>query len=124
VPQPREFRELAIRALEILHFDPSSGQPLPDWEERCTAACYDCLLSYSNQPDHRYLDRHKVHDFLFSLSRSNVAPTTNGPTYDEQYRRLLGLIDPGSSFEREFLNYLYRMGCACPIMPSISSAPA
>ena len=72
IAEPREFRKLALRALEILHFDPSSGQLLPDWEERCTAACYDCLLSYSNQPDHRYLDRHKVRDFLFVLSRSAV----------------------------------------------------
>jgi ATP-dependent helicase YprA (DUF1998 family) len=108
IAEPREFKKLATRALEILHFDPSSGQPLSDWEQRCTAACYDCLLSYSNQPDHRYLDRHKVRDFLFSLSRSDIAPITNGPTYDEQYRRLSGLIDPVSSFERAFLDYLYK----------------
>jgi len=108
IAEPGEFRKLALRALEILHFDPSTGQPLSDWEDRCTAACYDCLLSYSNQPDHRYLDRHKVRDFLFLLSRSDVAPITNGPSYDEQYRRLSGLIDPGSSFERAFLDYLYK----------------
>jgi very-short-patch-repair endonuclease len=108
VADPREFRKLAGRALEILHFDPSTGQPLPDWEKRCTAACYDCLLSYTNQPDHRYLDRHKVREFLLLLSRSDIAPTTNGPTYDEQYRRLSDLIDPGSSFERAFLDYLYK----------------
>jgi len=73
IAEPREFRKLAVRALEILHFDPASGKPLSDWEERCTAAYYDCLLSYSNQPDHRYLDRHKVRDFLFLLSRSEIA---------------------------------------------------
>jgi hypothetical protein len=114
IAEPLEFRKLAVRALELLHFDPSSGQALPDWEEQCTVACYDCLLSYSNQPDHRHLDRHKVRDFLFSLSRSDVAPVTNGPTYDEQYRRLSGLIDPGSSFERAFLDYLYKNGLHLP----------
>jgi very-short-patch-repair endonuclease len=51
---------------------------------------------------------------LFSLSRSDVAPVTNGPTYDEQYRRLSGLIDPGSSFERAFLDYLYKNGLHLP----------
>jgi hypothetical protein len=56
ISEPRGFKKLALRALEILHFDPSSGQAIPAWEERCTAACYDCLLSYSNQPDHRHLD--------------------------------------------------------------------
>jgi len=114
IAEPREFRKLAVRALELLHFDPSSGQALPDWEERCTVACYDCLLSYSNQPDHRHLDRHKVRDFLFSMSRSDIAPITNGPTLDEQYHRLLDLIDPGSSFERAFLDYLYENGLRLP----------
>jgi hypothetical protein len=80
IAEPREFRKLAVRALEILHFDPFTGQVLPHWEDRCTAACYDCLLSYSNQPDHRHLDRHNVRNFLFALSRSDVAPITNGPT--------------------------------------------
>jgi len=108
IAQPREFRTLAARALALLHFDPSNGEALRDWEERCTAACYDCLLSYSNQPDHRHLDRHKVRAFLLALSRSDVGPVANGPSYDEQYRRLLGLIDPGSTFERAFLDYLYK----------------
>jgi hypothetical protein len=108
IAEPREFKKLAARALEILHFDRSSGQALPEWEQRCTAACYDCLLSYSNQPDHRYLNRHRVREFLFSLSNSEVAPIGDGPTYDEQYRRLVSLIDPGSSFERAFLDYLYK----------------
>jgi len=107
IAEPDEFRTLAARALELLHFDPSSGQALTGWDDRCTAACYDCLLSYSNQPDHRYLDRHKVRDFLLSLSNSDVAPVANGPTYEEQYHRLLGLIDPASRFERAFLDYLY-----------------
>jgi hypothetical protein len=108
VADPHEFRKLAARALELLHLDPASGEPLADWETRCTAACYDCLLSYSNQPDHRYLDRHKVREFLLALFRSEAAPVANGPTYEEHYRRLLGLIDPASSFERAFLEYLYK----------------
>lgn len=114
IAEPREFKNLAACALEILHFNPSNGQALPEWEQRCTAACYDCLLSYSNQPDHRYLDRHKVRDFLFSLSQSNAAPPANGPTYEEQYHRLLNLIDPASSFERAFLDYLYKNGLRLP----------
>jgi superfamily II DNA/RNA helicase len=108
IAEPRDFKKVAGRALEILHFDPTSGKALPGWEERCTAACYDCLLSYSNQPDHRQLDRHRVREFLVSLARSEVATVPNGPTYEEQYRRLMGLIDPSSSFERAFLEHLYK----------------
>jgi hypothetical protein len=122
IAEPREFKKLAARALEILHFDPSSGQALPDWEERCTAACYDCLLSYSNQPDHRHLDRYKVREFLFALSHSGIAPTADGPTYEEQYRCLLGLIDPASSFERAFLDYLYKNQLRLPDHPQHTPA--
>ncbi len=55
-----------------------------------------------------------MRDFLFALSRSEIAPIANGPSYNEQYRRLLGLIDPGSSFERAFLEYLYKNGLRLP----------
>jgi hypothetical protein len=114
IAEPREFKKLAARALEILHLDPSSGAPVLDWEERCTAACYDCLLSYSNQADHRHLDRHKVREFLVALSRAEVALVAEGPNYNEQYRRLLDLVDPASSFERAFLEYLYKNSLRLP----------
>jgi ATP-dependent helicase YprA (DUF1998 family) len=114
IAEPGQFKKLAARALEILHFDASNGEALPGWEEQCTAACYDCLLSYSNQRDHRYLDRHKVRDFLFALSCSEIAPAVDMPDYEEEYRRLLSLVDPGSTFERAFLEYLYKNGLRLP----------
>ncbi len=40
--------------------------------ERCEAACYDCLLSYGNQRDHRLLDRHAIKDVLLALARCTV----------------------------------------------------
>ncbi len=55
---------VARRALQIMHFDVSDG-PLPDSTAglsdepgtACVAACYRCLMSYYNQPDHESLDR-------------------------------------------------------------------
>ena len=77
IADPKEFRNLAARALELLHFSSDTGEQ-QGWDERCRVACYDCLLSYSNQPDHRHLNRHKIRNFLLSLSRSEVAPFTDG----------------------------------------------
>jgi hypothetical protein len=114
IAEAGEFRKLGARALDILHFDPASGEARREWEDRCTVACYDCLLSYSNQADHRHLDRHKVRDFLLALSRSESAPVPDEPSYQEQYRRLLGLIDPASTFERAFLDYLYKSELRLP----------
>ena len=114
IADPKEFRNLAARALELLHFSSDTGEQQPGWDERCRVACYDCLLSYSNQPDHRHLNRHKIRNFLLSLSRGEVAPFTDGASREEQYSRLLGLIDPASSFERAFLDYLYQSGLHLP----------
>ena len=62
-----QLRQVARKALEILHFDPDTGEDLqraPHAIEDCAQACYDCLLSYSNQWDHQHLDRHRVVDLL------------------------------------------------------------
>jgi hypothetical protein len=39
------FAGLARTALDLLHFDPATGDEKPGWAERCPAACYDCLLA-------------------------------------------------------------------------------
>ena len=104
---PGSFSDLAREALRLLHFDPDTGEEIEAWRERCSAACYDCLLSYSNQPDHRFLDRFVIRDYMLSLSRAVVVIEQSGRTYDEQYRWLLERYDPASSFERDFLKVLY-----------------
>src|SRR5579884_2314667 len=52
---PGSFAAVAAEALRICHFLPD-GSPEPEWNARCARACYDCLLSYRNQFDHRFLD--------------------------------------------------------------------
>jgi very-short-patch-repair endonuclease len=106
IEEPTAFPKLARTALGLLHFYDMTGDEVRGWDELCPAACYDCLLSYANQLDHRHLDRHRVRDFLLRLARSEpVKPA--GRTYDEQYAWLLERTDPASSFERAFLDHLY-----------------
>jgi very-short-patch-repair endonuclease len=105
IEEPDAFPRLAQTALGLLHFDGATGDEMPGWVESCPAACYDCLLSYANQLDHRHLDRHSVRDFLLRLARSGPV-RTGGRTYDEQYVWLLERTDPASSFERAFLDHL------------------
>jgi len=107
------FSQLAGTALELLHFGPETGEERAEWEKRCPAACYDCLLSYANQLDHRHLDRHLVRDFLLRLTHS--APLKEGCcSYGEQYAWLCGHADPASAFEREFLDYLFEKKLKLP----------
>jgi hypothetical protein len=99
VEAPASFGELAREALRLCHFHLETGEPDPAWSERCTAACYDCLLSYSNQPDHRLLNRFLLREYLLRLATAKAAPEAGRRSYDEQYRWLLERTDPASSFD-------------------------
>ncbi len=50
---------VAKAALEVMHYSSSNNpdDPIPYPNEECEKACYRCLLSYSNQMDHRMIDR-------------------------------------------------------------------
>ncbi len=75
--------EVAREALFILHFDVAEGASLPASTHgltdtagtSCVAACYRCLMSYYNQPDHEILDRRdsKVQELLLRLARARTS---------------------------------------------------
>jgi superfamily II DNA/RNA helicase len=80
VAERERLAEVAQKALSIMHFDLSSG--LPERESglvdvsgtACVAACYRCVMSYYNQPDHELLDRRneQARSLLLRLSRAWV----------------------------------------------------
>lgn len=84
VSEPQTIAEVAFSALRIMHFDlpdaaalPASPRDLVDAPETaCVAACYRCLMSYYNQPDHELIDRRDTaaRDLLLRLARSTTAP--------------------------------------------------
>lgn len=100
------FSEVAREALKICHFEATAGQAEDGWGKRCSMACYDCLLSYSNQLLHSQIDRHLVRDYLVQLSHAGLLAGSGGRSYEEQYQWLLERIDPASGAERRFLHYL------------------
>ncbi len=87
VADPARVAEVAREALHILHFDVDEGLPestagLVDREgTSCVAACYRCVMSYYNQPDHELLDRRldQVRSFLLRLARSTTRVLDVGP---------------------------------------------
>jgi hypothetical protein len=87
------MRDVALTALELLHFDPTSGEDRHRAEharEDCAQACYDCLLSYANQWDHRSLDRHNARPVLEQLRDAHLATgSTRGEDREEQFSRLV-----------------------------------
>ena len=118
---------VAKAALDICHFreDGSDSQP-PEDADGCARACYRCLLSYSNQPDHRLLDRHLLRDLLLNLASSVASRQQAGRSYDDQYQWLHERTDPASELERRVLDHLYRTRRSLPdhAQPSLSNYPA
>jgi hypothetical protein len=100
------FARVAVQALKLCHFDPITAEDLkraPQAKEDCEAACYDCLMSYYNQRDHRYLDRYAIKEFLRQCSHSITVSSAKAIPRAEHYAPLCNLCQ--SELEREWLAY-------------------
>ena len=70
---------VARHALEVMHYDPQSVTAAGNNPEQlktvedadCAAGCYQCLLSYYNQPDHDDIDRRGDVALRFLLRMGN-----------------------------------------------------
>src|SRR5262249_23689116 len=107
VEEPKALQRIATRALEICHYDPATGADLggpPGRTEHCDAACYDCLMTYYNQPAHKLLDRKRLGDLLRPLLTATVEAAPTELTRDEQFERLSRAA--ASDLERRWLTFL------------------
>jgi ATP-dependent helicase YprA (DUF1998 family) len=107
VEEPDALRRAAIKALEIAHFDPDTGEEADQGigvdEDRCVQGCYDCLLSYSNQPYHKQVDRHLIVNLLLEMAAAATTRTGGGPAAGGP--RATG---PAGEFEAWLLQASYR----------------
>jgi ATP-dependent helicase YprA (DUF1998 family) len=127
VSEPAMLTRTLREAIALCHFDPDTGADLhhaPGAAERCEAACYDCLLSYFNQPDHALVDRFALLPLLrawlaLADHREDVlapqaAPALPAPT--PHTRAFLAFLTaqalrPPDSFEGD--HYRYQQARAC-----------
>ena len=107
---PAALPALARRALEICHFDPDT---LADRAaDRCGRACYECLLDYGNQPDHRILDRARIRDLLHELARAECRPAGGAGSRAERLAELRTRCD--SRLEQRWLDLVESLGLRLP----------
>lgn len=101
------FRKVVEQAITLCRFDD---------EKYKGPASYDDLLSYYNQRDHKIIDRHLIKDALekLRLCKMESQANPNFKNYDDHYHALLRGIDPNSSTERKFIDYLYEQGLRLP----------
>ena len=89
VSQENSLATVARTALQIMHLAvgedplPESTSGLADQEAACVAACYRCLMSYYNQPDHENLDRRDedARAMLLRLARADTVVRADQPSH-------------------------------------------
>jgi ATP-dependent helicase YprA (DUF1998 family)/very-short-patch-repair endonuclease len=104
---PTALARTSRRALELCHIEPDTGADLPmrPGHEPCEAACYDCLMSYRNQPDHPVLDRATVIPILQELAQATVDLRPDAVAVE-------ALVE--SELERAWLEWLRERGLRTP----------
>jgi len=113
VEDTNTIKNIAKKALEICHFDPDTGSEVENNCD-CEKACYNCLLSYTNQRDHSVLNRYLIKDLLLRLSRGSISKYYAKRSYEEQYQWLRQQTDTRSQLEKDFLDELWRQGRRLP----------
>jgi very-short-patch-repair endonuclease len=115
IDDPDAIQDVARLALKICHYDPETGDdqggPVGT-KEGCEAACYDCLMSYTNQQDHERLDRTLIKDWFLLLSKSTTVSTPGPLPKEDHLAALLEACD--SELERKWLRFLDERGYYLP----------
>jgi ATP-dependent helicase YprA (DUF1998 family)/very-short-patch-repair endonuclease len=112
---PGQVARVAAAALEICHYDTATGDDLrhaPAARFDCEAACYDCLMSYTNQPDHDRLDRKLLPGLLMQLRDSHIEVSPGAKTREEHLAELKNLTDSG--LERSWLDFIFERDLSLP----------
>jgi ATP-dependent helicase YprA (DUF1998 family)/very-short-patch-repair endonuclease len=115
VDDPGAFSRVAREALQLCHFDPDTGadrRRAPSSREDCEAACYDCLMSYSNQREHDLLDRQKIRELLLELASAQVVSAPAELPRAEQLEQLVRLT--GSELETRWLRWVNELELRLP----------
>ena len=116
VDDPQALPALARTALERCHF----ALDADGWQDKgaqanggegCVAACYECLLSYTNQYDHDWLDRHIIKDWLEGLAGATVTPAAG---HSDEPAHLDVLRAASNSLEQQWLDTLVAAGHLLP----------
>lgn len=112
---------VARAALQLIHFEVSRlpqafkvkdldavEQRTPAGERICEAGCYQCLLSYYNQPDHELIQRRdpSVLAFLTGLAQASVTPADTPASPSD--------ASSGDVRMGEWLTFLSRQGLPQP----------
>ena len=105
--QTGPWRRVVEEAIKVCQFDADPS---------LSPASYDNLLDYYNQRYHPRLNRWEIKSALERLAACSFESVKSPPyvDYEDHYQRLARQIDPNSSTERKFLDFLHSAGLRLP----------
>lgn len=118
VEEGRALPQVAHAALNRIHYRREADGSWTDQRRaegatfECEAACYDCLLSYTNQPDHDLCDRQLITQTLIAWAGGKVELSPTAESRDQHLTRLHRLAQ--SDLERKFIDLLDDGGYRLP----------
>ncbi|MEU4626840.1 DEAD/DEAH box helicase [Actinoplanes sp. NPDC023801] len=74
--EPEAMRNVAVKALDIIHVEHLTGA---EKDGACVRGCYRCLLSYGNQLVHEQIDRRLIVSALRRLAEASTHPVDGQP---------------------------------------------
>ena len=101
------LKRIAIKALDILHFDEQGN----DKEGACATSCYNCICNFFNQRDHKLFDRQTVKDFLLSLASTTAIQGSQ----DDNVMFDIYMHQAVSSLEKTILRLTKEHGIKLPV---------
>jgi len=130
---PADLALVADKALQLIHYRaPQNGawvlDDLPSLEHsdelgnhQCEAGCYQCLLSYFNQPDHEHINRRNTDalKLLVALANAQVQPAKTGlptaasaPSTDAHLDAWLAALGQAGAAQPDVFNVSVNNGAA------------
>ena len=126
---PDAIRKVADLALQIMHYrkpdptEPWRMEELSQYDRKtsCEAGCYECLLTYFNQPDHTLIDRRSEDALRFLMALANSshvdleAPAAETPQSDfEDNAENAGAASAAATPWERFKALLMKTGSTLP----------
>lgn len=108
--EPQAMAQVAAAALRVMHYKgpvgpwsvaglPALEQKPPDGHSICEAGCYQCLLSYFNQPDHDHINRRNTQAIEMLVSLANAQVTAPGVVTEQASSSTLATAATGQGDE-------------------------
>ncbi|MHA1426726.1 MAG: DEAD/DEAH box helicase [Candidatus Helarchaeota archaeon] len=108
-PTITRFDKFVENLINVVHIE--SLDPYQETKEACIAACYNCLLSFRNQFEHKFLDRKLILPLIRKLYNCNLSESGTLSS-EERLEQLKSQCD--SELEKMVLDEIHKQDLPLP----------